>query len=109
MNIALGAFYIKYNINNLLTIRAVNERTSSPFDRFFIWQNKDQPTGPHYILCEPSVTRLGTKFVKMQAFKLVKQQGIPVVSYDVFNALQLLPSEAHFEFVKTLMKPYGED
>lgn len=108
MNIALGAFYVKYNINNLQTMRIADQKSGKAFERFFIWRDGDNPTGPHYILCEPTVTKAGTKYVQMKAYKLLKYRDIPLIPYDVFNALQLLPPEAYFEFVKSLMKHYGE-
>lgn len=95
-------------MNNLQTMQIANQKFDRAFDRFFIWRDIDQPIGSHFILCEPSITKEGTKYVQMQAHKFIKRRDIPFVFYDEFQALQLLPPEAYFEFVKTLMKPYGE-
>ena len=107
MNIAIGAFYLKYNINNLQTIQLAQRKIHNPFTRFFLWGDDGKPLGPHYILCEPSITKAGTEYVQMKAH-IFQQQHIPLIPYDEFNVLQLLPPEAYFEYMKTLMKPYGE-
>ena len=104
-NFAIGAFYVKHNINNLQTIKYVNIKKP----RSFALRDDYTVTGPNYILCEPSVSKAGTQYIQMSKHAVKRYQDIPTIEYDVFSAFQLLPPEAYFEYAKSLMKPYGEN
>ena len=108
-NKAIGAFYIRNNILNAETLRLANRKTGEAFDRFFVWDSfTDNNVNPNYLLCEPTVSNEGHYFVKLYGHARMKCFNTPFVFNDELQALRILPPQAYFEYIKTLMKPYGE-